>query len=208
MKYATFAAAAAVLVLGSAAQAGTVWQSVPDLAASPSTNAWCSSCGGSYEPLDQFTLGAAASVNSFRLTTQTGFYEGLGGFTVEIYDATHSSILFSQAVTPTVVSDTAFGTSIVTAGLSGLNLAAGTYWIGFVEQNFATPGFDNGGNGSLIDTTPHTGQAMFGLGGNIAYALYGGAAAPEPATWALMLSGFGLAGLALRGRRQALAAGT
>lgn len=37
-------------------------------------------------------------------------------------------------------------------------------------------------------------------------ALAGGGAVPEPATWALMLSGFGLAGVAMRRRRAAFAA--
>ena len=45
-------------------------------------------------------------------------------------------------------------------------------------------------------------------GGNTRYIASGSASAgavPEPETWALMISGFGLAGAALRGRRRALA---
>ncbi|MGZ3376624.1 MAG: PEPxxWA-CTERM sorting domain-containing protein, partial [Phenylobacterium sp.] len=42
---------------------------------------------------------------------------------------------------------------------------------------------------------------------NFAFSVAGGGAVPEPASWALMIGGFGLAGAALRRRRQvALAA--
>jgi len=55
---------------------------------------------------------------------------------------------------------------------------------------------------SLIDSTAYTfadgttsGSALLALGGTLA------AAVPEPASWALMLTGFGLAGVAMRRRR-------
>jgi opacity protein-like surface antigen len=202
------ATAASVLALGSAAQAATVYQSVPSLTSGQSGAEWCADCygGGTFEPLDQFTLGSAASITGFQLSTYAfGGYDGLGGFTVEIYDAAHAAILFSQAVTPSLVSF-AGQDDIVSGALTGLNLSAGTYWIGFIAPTMGVTGF-NGGNGSLIDTTPHTGVQNATLGGNLGYALTNGGAVPEPATWALMIGGFGLAGVTLRSRRrQALTA--
>jgi len=202
------AAAASTFVLGSAAQAAVVYQSVPDLNTGRTGTEWCSSCYGSYEPLDQFTLAAPAAITGFQLSTYAyGGYSGLGGFTVEIYNAAHDAILFSQAVAPTLLSSSGQD-DIVGGALSGLTLAAGTYWIGFEANYFAVSDYYGVGNGSLIDTNPHTGVQNYDFGGphNIGYVLTGGAV-PEPATWALMLTGFGLAGATLRSRRrQALAA--
>ena len=203
MKFSTVLASA-LLAVATTSQATVVYSSIPDLTVAPAINAWCSDCygGSTFEPLDQFTLSAGSAITGFNLVTQTGYFEGLSGFTVEIYDAAHASILFSQAVTPSVVLDTAYGTSIVTASLTGLTLAAGTYWFGAIAPILAVPGF-SGGNGTLIDTTPHTGNALFPLGGNTGYELLGGV--PESATWAMMIAGFGLVGAAMRRRAAATA---
>ena len=83
-------------------------------------------------------------------------------------------------------------------------LSAGTYRAGFITANGGTPAgardaFIAGLNGGLAYFNVHTQQFSSGeIRGQLA------AAVPEPATWAAMLAGFGLAGLALR-RRSRLA---
>jgi hypothetical protein len=71
--------------------------------------------------------------------------------------------------------------------------------VGFIAPYMAASGFDDGGNGSLIDTTPHTGHEILALGGDTGYQF--SSAVPEPSTWAMMLIGF--AGLGFVGYRQA-----
>ncbi len=205
----TFVAALAVSAFAGAARADVVYQSIPDLGAAPDINSWCSDCygGTTFEPLDPFTLSSNATITGFNLMAQDyAGYSATAPITVEIYNGDHTAIIFSQAVNPTFVSGTTYGVSMVTSSLSGLSLAAGSYWIGFIGESYAVPGY-SGGNGGLIDTTPHTGIHLFDLGGNLGYQLLGdaGGAVPEPATWALMIGGFGLAGATLR-RRKTVAA--
>jgi hypothetical protein len=182
-----------------------VYSSIPDLTVNPDINAWCSSCSGSWEPLDNFTLSNATSIGGFNLVTQTGYGDS-SNFTIDIFNSNHTNILFSQNVTSTPVSNTDFNTTIVTGSLSGLNLAAGSYWIGFDSYNMATPGFYSGGNGSLIDSqTPHSGSADYIPGGNIGYQLLGAsvAAVPEPESYAMLLAGLGLMGFMVRRKKNA-----
>jgi hypothetical protein len=57
------------------------------------------------------------------------------------------------------------------------------------------------------DSTQYVGTARFDRAGTLKTIEYANAAVPEPAAWALMIGGFGLAGAAIRNRRrQALAA--
>jgi hypothetical protein len=208
--------AAAFLAVGAssvASRADTiVYQSVPNLLDSANiNNAWCSDCygGGTYEPLDQFTLTSGYHITDLELSTFADFgYPGLGPFTFEVYNSEHSAIIFSELITPTLVTSfTAIGANfdLVESGVTGLSLGAGTYWAGFIAPTFGIASYPSGGNGSLIETTPHTGDYLFALGGNVGYAL-NSRAIPEVSTWAMMLAGF--AGLRLAGYRRARAGRT
>jgi hypothetical protein len=158
--------------------------------------------GSTFEPLDPFFLTGSIHVSGLRLVTGPDFpgtpYLGFAGFTVEIYNAAHSTVIFSQMLSPALDATTPNGTVILKASISGLTLGAGSYWAGFIAPVLGVPGF-SGGNGGLIDTTPHTGSPLFALGGNTGYELLG--AVPEPEPWALLIGGFALAGAALRRRR-------
>jgi hypothetical protein len=208
MKTKTLSSLAAGLALSAAAfgcgaaQAGVVYQSIPDLSVNPNINGWCTDCygGGVYEPLDEFSLSKSAHITSFEFVADANYgNNGLGAFTLEVFNSGHTEIVFSQAITPSLVSGTPYETNIVSGNVSGLSLGAGTYWVGFIAPYMAASGFDDGGNGSLIDTTPHTGHEILALGGDIGYQF--SSAAPEPSTWAMMLIGF--AGLGFVGYRQA-----
>ena len=201
------ALAIVTLFVATAAHASptVVFSSIANLTAAPDVNAYCSSCAGpGYEPLDQFTLASSATISAFDLVTQSGWYQGTGGFTFEIYDSTHSNVIFAQFVAPSELMNTAYGTSVMHAPITGLSLGAGTYWAGFWAVNLALPGFNTGGNNSLIETKPaHSGNATEVLGGNIGYTFYTGTGPiPEPASWAMMVGGFGLVGSAMRARRK------
>jgi hypothetical protein len=180
------------------ARAAVVYQSVPDFSLGTSTGEWCSDCygGATYEPLEQFTLSSGASITGLVLSIYNAGGYGPTNFTFEVYDSTHSTILFAQTVSPTIVTANATD-AIVSANVSGLNLASGTYWAGFIAPFFAVSGFD-GGPATLIDTVPHTGVQNADLPGDLGFQLLTGAV-PEPSTWAMMILGFaGLGFMAYR----------
>lgn len=181
--------------------------SIPDLNVFSWNNAYCSDCGPAAQdqPLSKFVLSGSASITALNLVTGPiygdSLYAGLGGFTFEIYNSDHSTIVFSQPLIPSLVTATFFNTDIITASVSGLDLTDGTYWAGFYADVLGLPGFEKGATGLLIETIPHTGTEQFPLEGNIGFQLLGNVSAvPEPATWAMLMVGF--AGIGLAGYRE------
>lgn len=93
------------------------------------------------------------------------------------------------------------------ADFAPLSLAAGTYWFGMSSAgpdigwnfNFDVPGVTN-----MWQLNGDTLQFSFNdvsFPTQAAFRLYGGGVVPEPASWALMIIGFGAVGGALRRRR-------
>ena len=91
-------------------------------------------------------------------------------------------------------------------GLSDLDLelGPGTYWVGFTSGGdaFAAQHYGSASNplGNEAYYTP-TGSYADADNANLAWRLSIAAGAPEPASWAMMIVGFGAVGAALRRRR-------
>jgi len=86
---------------------------------------------------------------------------------------------------------TAWGGSVVIDGstLNPVGIAGGPQGVQYIRYSFGNTGDPYGGNG----------------GAGISQLFANGPGVPEPATWALMIGGFGLAGVALRRRSLAAA---
>jgi len=210
MKYQTLSLActALALVIAAPASANVVYQSLADDSAAQVEGAWCADC--SYyqaEVQDQFTLGSSANITGVNLWIYaSGGYDTAAiatGYTFHVYNSDRSSLLYSQLVFPVTTFATRQGIysleKQVGGSLSGLSLSAGTYWAGFEAPMMGTMGFA-GGNGTGRQVGPN---GDFALGDNAGYQLLS-SAAPEPASWAMMVGGFGLAGAAMRRRRAAV----
>ena len=104
------------------------------------------------------------------------------------YDVSLSLNCFSGIVALTGIAEPSTYSSGCDAGNSG-------YWLGL--NNFQT---SSGGPIALISN-----DTGLNLSDPSPFAPGGNTAVPEPATWALMIGGFGLAGAALRRRRAAVA---
>jgi hypothetical protein len=104
------------------------------------------------EVLDPFTLTGSYAIDQVIFVTSAGpatpEYSGLGGVTVKIWNSDHSSVIFSQAVTPTQIDHVGFD-FILSAALSGLSLSPGDYWMSFYADTLGIPSF-SGGNGGAI----------------------------------------------------------
>lgn len=189
------------LAMPSVAHADTLFESLPDLTVAPQSNAWCSSCYGSYKVFDTFTLASDSVIDTVSFTVQSdygfpasidlGFHTVSGGLPdtqIASYTIAPGDFL-SMIATP-------YNTTVVTVGLPGLALSAGTYDISIYNaSNLGVPGYYKQG-GSLYQQGNgfHTDQVA-------AFRLEGGAGAvPEPASWAMMIGGLGIVGGAMRRR--------
>ena len=220
MKRSILAAAAvlAVSLPAAGARAATLW----DNGGPQSDAGYCSASGQSctstgWTLYDDFQLTQAATITG--LTYASNFF--IWDSTPASYESTNWSIWSADPRTNFAAGPLASGTSVganvtgasgfTTTTLSNLKvaLASGTYWLGLQNNTF----------GSSISTyvtsaTPRLGQASLGADGgtyfipeltDAAFTLQGHtgvSAVPEPATWAMLITGFGLAGSVLRSRRR------
>jgi hypothetical protein len=208
----------AIALFACAAHADVLWSQPWDGGSSffSSQNDTSGGNGNFATTYDDFTLAGAASVTGANFTG--AFFNPataapISSFTVKIYQdnaGSIGSVLDSELVSfsqSSLGSPGGFPAFEYTVALTPLSLAAGTYWISFVPDLGFPPQW---GTGTSSVGTNNAQQTFFGntssLNSNMAFDVLGGSGAPEPAAWALMLTGFGAAGVMLRrARRTALA---
>jgi hypothetical protein len=213
MRTITNALFAAVMIAAAPAYAATtVYQSTPDLTAAPVVNGYCSQCSFAAGQVigGAFTLSSAATLGSVSFAV-TSNYAWTVPTTVSIYNdngATVGSQLFSQTFS-TYNSNVLTGhdTAVANVSLGNLSLGSGSYLIFFTNPtDLAIPTFATGDGGmrailSGSSTAPdYTGNSLYIASDTIGYQLLSGAV-PEPASWALMIGGFGLVGATARRRK-------
>lgn len=150
-----------------------------------------------------FTLGAATTI-----TAVEGFINSFPG-------ATGTVTIFSDGATPSAA-NILFTATFATIeapnpgewqGVFGKswNLAAGNYWVGFGTSG--PSGMFSGAPSPLSNFAFTSGGNWFSnpfssdnIGVRISGVPTGGGAVPEPASWAMMIAGFGLVGGAMRRR--------
>ena len=160
-----------------------------------------------------FTSYAASSNLPQILGNDLGNYSFSVSGTSSNYDAATRTVTYSnvtgtingygqvvQNLTPTTLT-VAFDPSFMTALISGTLMSAGSV----TPPGFPGPIDFSPANGASILGT-YTSFGVSGGGGSVAGRILfpATAAVPEPASWALMLVGFGLVGGALRQRRTAV----
>ena len=162
--------------------------------------------------------------NSFTLsqtTTITGFTFGgwsNAGQTITSVEygfgsSTDNAITGISALTyGDVVPDTGFGGSYdvrnYTGSVAPITLGAGTWYFTLgaaatSDGSYAYWDINNGPSDAYANGSSLAG--VYGPTSSTAFSLTSGGAVPEPASWALMVGGFGLVGGAMRARRRTVA---
>ena len=187
------------------AAASVLFQSVADLTVKPEYNGFCSACSGKGRAFDAFSVAADATAESVTFAVHSGFAYPTD-VTVDIYaggvPAAPGALIFSHTYAPADfagVFDTLFNTTLVTVDLPGVELLAGVAYVFsyYNPQNLGAPAYTGGGGQFYLADYGRIGRS---LGFRFESA---DSVVPEPATWAMMILGFGAAGCTLRRRRDA-----
>lgn len=221
MRITTLLAGAAVATaFALPASASVIYQSIPDLTVPNQNEAYCSQCGGDGQDIGQaFTLANAAVATSASFDVQSDYvwptsvdfsiFQNNGGVLgANLYAHTFSSFVSDVS--------TGFGTDVVTVNLGSVSLAAGSYYLFLTNAaSLGIPTYSGGADGAVVvfnsGSPPSSGNgvsqisAFLGHSEDIGVSLSSGGAVPEPAAWALMLTGFMGAGAALRANRRRVA---
>ncbi len=222
----TAAAAGAALLLGmGAAHAGTTISTLPFWDGSTGISAWGSGADATNTYGEVFTA-PGGDLTSFTFEVNDG--GAPANFIAEVY-AWNGSVTGGSASqgtgAPALYTSAPMTTSgdglfdAITINTGGVALAAG--------QNYVIDLYDTGGDSTdafwgitLFSHPPVTGDGGFNFNngpsnavswddfadfGSLAYSATFSAGVPEPASWALMLVGFGALGAAVRARKGATA---
>ena len=228
MKFCAMTAALVALTVASSAKAAVVAQSIPDLTAAPTTFDYAG--GGAGTIYGKFVVtDAPFNIQSVQVVIQSDFGPSAGPnpFQQFGYSLTHDVGGLPNNITGGIVGggtgagqpgfswiNTGNGTTIVTFGIPGFGpgggsnavLQPGTYWLGIggiQSTGIAIYGSDPGNTVAVASSVNGAGATP--LSGTMGFAISGAInPIPEPATWVMLISGFGLVGFALR-RRASLA---
>lgn len=218
------AAVGFAITAGTSAQAATLFSNGPDLSNGQTGDCvYNTTCGpqftGDTYAAQLFTLGSASTVSGFGfnailLADAYGTAANYRVYSATADNAPGALIASGTAALSHVAgpSGPSFQTTDYSFGVSPLDLAAGNYV--FAVQNVTTNFNDylSKGAGSSGAFTSADGGLTFSPGyrgfDSAAVSVFGNAAAgvPEPATWALMILGFGAVGGSMRYRRNSTAA--
>jgi hypothetical protein len=162
----------------------------------------------------EFTLAQAARITGIEFYGKV-LTAGSGFFTINVDGGNEPGIFLPSPASFTFATATSEGWYGVT-NIEDYELAAGTYWIGLANDGntFTAQHFGAAPNG-LVHESVYT-PNPFPLGSytdadssNFAWRIRGTSlnapipsAVPEPATWAMMIAGFGLVGGSLRSARR------
>ncbi len=189
----TLIAAAAAIATGQAAQAAVFDFTFTDTISSASTPG--------INVGDTFTVHLFADNGGSSAANQTWNLADLQGFTIHAgtYSASYSTVFESPATGNFQTDAAGVVTSVQFFGTSNSSNNTDNFGSWTADTVFGDASFlDYLGRGNTIAASTFTNadQWTVGLAGTV----------PEPASWALMLIGFGAAGSALRGRRGLAAA--
>lgn len=161
--------------------------------------------------LVSFTLASASDITGFEILEGTGFSTIGDALRIKIRNDVAGSPALANAFSFVdqidAISTYQSGILKVTTNFAPITLAAGTYWFGVsgAGNTQVWASYNNGGpasptnqrqlNGDTIVSTPSINSLAFTVLGNVA-------AVPEPATWGMMILGFGMVGASARYRRR------
>jgi PEP-CTERM motif len=203
------ACAAAALATASFASAAVLYDNGP---INGTIEGWTINHG--YAVSNAFTLSSAATVTDVDFGVWTSKSDTLSSVDWAI-TATPGSYpvdgTAAVALGSPVNNDRGFDVTLASFSTGSVNLAAGTYYL--VLQNAVTANNDfaywdiNNGPSVAYDNAHGAVDGYLFDGSNSnSFQILETAGVPEPASWALMIGGFGLAGASLRRRRSAVAA--
>jgi hypothetical protein len=180
------------LAMTSAANANVVFESGTD------GDFWAGNNPFTYMEVTQgFSLGSAISFNSFTYNAfTTSSTVPVTNVFLRFLDSSNAQLFsgnFSVASTAVIGTNGYYDYTDFTVNLPTLNLAAGNYTLGIKVSP---------GQGDMHWSIPNNASVPAASDGWAHYfRLESTAAVPEPASWAMMIGGFALAGAAMR-RRQ------
>ncbi|HET6972302.1 MAG TPA: PEPxxWA-CTERM sorting domain-containing protein [Phenylobacterium sp.] len=165
--------------------------------------------------LVRFTLATDAYIDGFGIVHDPSSSGGVGfpvtiRYAADVGGQPGTITQFSDRIDTSTPYSGVRGSALSVAHFSPILFTAGSYWMGMAgagTNNLTWYGVTDGGplapsdqrqilSGQLRPNAPSVYDLPFVVEGQ---------AVPEPAVWALMIAGFGLAGLAIRGRRSAVA---
>jgi len=206
IKFLALLCASAAGIASVPAQAATVYSNGP---IDGTVTAW--TIGGGQVVTDSFTLTGTTTITGFTFggwsvagtqisTVDYGFSSSPGGV------QTGTSALTFGAVVPGTGFGGAFDVRDYIGSVAPITLSAGTWYFSLgnsVTTNNSVGYWDINNGPSSADIGGSDLAGYYGPTGSSAFTLTSGAV-PEPASWALMLGGFGLVGGAMRRRRTSL----